>query len=119
MSRGPGSHQRVILDALGVRGWVWLRALPYRTSADRTSYWRAARALQAAGRLRIEKRTRHWHLAPWTLLVSVTRFPRGTALPIDEPYWPEKSSEPEHFSGKALQQEGTSPLLPERVTGKV
>ena len=43
MSRGPGSHQRRILDALEAKGWVWLRDLRYTNASDRTAYWRAAR----------------------------------------------------------------------------
>jgi len=46
MSRGHGSHQREILERLKQHGWLWLVDLPYRSPADRTSYWRALRALR-------------------------------------------------------------------------
>jgi hypothetical protein len=95
MSRGPGTHQREILARLDTQGWCWLRDLPYTSPADRTSYWRAARRLERLGVLRIEKRTRHFYLQPWTLLVSVTQFQPGTVLPPNEPYWPAAASVPE------------------------
>jgi hypothetical protein len=92
MSRGPGTHQREIMRVLTGRGWAWVAELPYRSRSDYTSYWRAIRRLEEAGRLRVEHRHRHWCGSRRALLVSVLQFPSGTAIPIDEPYYPEPAA---------------------------
>jgi len=50
VSRGLGTHQRRILQALRRFGWVWLSAVSHGRK-DRVSCWRAARWLMELGRL--------------------------------------------------------------------
>ena len=90
MGQGPGTHQRHILQVLHEHGWCWMTDLPAKSRSDASAYHRAASRLAAKGLLRIEHRRRSSYLRTFTLLVSVTQFSGGTAIPLDEPFWPEE-----------------------------
>jgi len=89
VSRGYGTHQRVVLELLAEPGWLWVTDLPYSSRSDYSSFWRAIRRLEAQGHVRVEHRRRAGTLQPRALLVNVPQFRSGTAvpIPIDEPYW--------------------------------
>ncbi len=82
MSRGPGTHQREILQRLETQGWIWFTDLPHRNRSDMSAWYRAATRLEALGQLRFAYRHRRGFLREWLLLVSVNQSPRGTDLPL-------------------------------------